>query len=97
MAAFLQSVRLVLQPETVPIAQGKCVAAGFPYNVRVLKDWQKVLKLSMALILLSHERNESSSNEQGFNVLSIEEEFSITTKLHQCIQKGIGYYRHSLQ
>jgi hypothetical protein len=23
--------------------------------------------------------------------------FSITTKLHQCIKKGIGYYRYSPQ
>ncbi len=70
MAAFLQSVRFVLHPETVPLAQGKYVAAGFPCSVRVLEDWQKVLKLSTALILLHHERNESSPNEQGFKSLS---------------------------
>ena len=69
-AAFLQSVRLVLPPETVSIAQGNYVAAGVPYNVRVLEDWQKILKLSTALVLLHYEKHESSPNEQGFNVLS---------------------------
>ena len=66
MAASVLNVKLVLRLENVPIAQGKNVAVGFLCNVRMLEDWQKVLKLSMALILLYHESDESSSNEQGF-------------------------------